>query len=815
MSFPSQESLDGFWLAETRDHLELVTQDLLNSFTSIVPNFVQLPVPLLHIDLSKSKLYIFNSDMTNAMPNSKVYDRYFVNSLSVSTVSSPQNALRIVITNDYNPSIQLTYDVVFSTDQKLMYLYLPDSDTINGDKGRLIIYRRLDQIPEGINDSSSVKAGDKESIVKMFIKSTLLAEIPWVSNDISATLDDHRFNYDHVIERAMHTVHKGAHYHSHDDVHDMKWAFSPFSSNFQLVAIDTREKLHINPYTKIHISKLKGEWSVLNGEVRLFFIGNKNTILPTSNGTDNGLYRYVLEVSNIYTGPPLCKWDPCKHGQPRIKYSYESIHSSTEFRDLIATIGYINDLSGPTQYNDIFYLINLYPNYSIPETFVDYINILIGNTGLLVPHGSERFGPDASGKYYYFLQNTDIIRNLDSFDFTKTFEPEYLISYDIDINYMDFPTYKTPYFTISGPITKPIHSTLTSIGYPNNGSQFDFAIFDEATYNPGYLPVVIPYSGFIGIEMNKIKPSLVSGKNVGYLRINGMNSGDPYMFMDNYNFCQNDKLDNYHRMFSQVMQYYDGCDDVIIDLRGCDKVYYNEDFCAAFAAAFGANRRGYYKNLLRTGTGFTVSPTHLQDYVDPNLAFDRDDNRETVDVTYANSVGGFTLTHTRILLLLGKSSRSITPLFVSLMMGDAGDKKIGCGVCVKIIGDLDTRIYGEPSGACPIQHGNEFSGPVIGYSYPSLLSYSPTYYTRDLKNVFGYHAFTTITGPVLPPNIRGYSSIFDTYMTPDVIVDFSWCQFDSDIGIIPPNRSYIMGPPDRFDFTTWSDIGIEKCLENL
>jgi hypothetical protein len=257
--------------------------------------------------------------------------------------------------------------------------------------------------------------------------------------------------------------------------------------------------------------------------------------------------------------------------------------------------------------------------------------------------------------------------------------------------------------------------------------------------------------------------------------------GDPYLFIDDPAFGPPET--NYIALFSAMIEYLQSLDIVtlIVDVRKNDGG--PEAAMFALAQVFGDCRQGFFKYLPLSGDG-TAAALWLHNRFDLGVP-KQSDKLATVKTTEKS------LSNMDVYVMTSTETYGTCAAWLHLMMGDGLDGNLGNDCVTKMIGAMDGRFHGFPSGLYeaprPSAINNQLSLNGVSIS------------------AFRY-TFERVT-PYLARNSQLPTTLYDRTMKPRRELPIDWGMYSRDVGFY--------GEADPQDSATWHDTWVDKVISAI
>ena len=333
------------------------------------------------------------------------------------------------------------------------------------------------------------------------------------------------------------------------------------------------------------------------------------------------------------------------------------------------------------------------------------------------------------------------------------------------------------------------------------------------------------------LYFGRIKTTLTSGKNVGYIRLRAFPNVDPSAlattgFFDPTNGTSpKSNREATSRVLSAMMKYLVtdlGCQGqaIIIDIRGNGGG--SGTLAQALAEFFGATRPGLISNTPYKDDGIALLD-QLQDttkYSTDNEVFATTQNRNsTIFASYnVTAYPGSVFQGGKVIILTDCISNSTGDVLPNFFVGANLDKNIGAGTTVKFIGDIDGRFSGGTSGIAnpmPVSQNSSFLTDAAGNPVsPTRASYDASFGLSP-KNVGGTNYFITQQTPVTAIDAAPLKGTAGGNPLPNDWPQTVW----PDLGFITPYPyPQLPGEPTPVAGTTaaaqatWNDVWLRQAI---
>lgn len=533
--------------------------------------------------------------------------------------------------------------------------------------------------------------------------------------------------------------------------------------------------------SRITISGLEGEWSIINGDWNIDPIVYATTPdYPQDRAAPCSSRRYVIIP---YDSRGLPNYNPKKHGKAEVKAFHRFLDQTSSYRDFVIALleaifetGYQTHTRG--YHIALIDTVNAPPR--VPDTYEEIQNTFNLNPidVISVRYRSRTYQQNNARFYFNPTQSYNLVdATIFQFDHNNPFNVDYknsYYSYDITFdNYLVPESIRVPFFQLVTP----------------NGP-FQYVLAPPLDAPIGYQPLIS--RALVGL----VKPELVGGRKVGYINYLSEIFLDPFfqILFPSFNPPENPDY-SIKLLFGTIMHYITtelDVEDVIVDIRGNEGGFITLDYYAA--ACFGGKR--IYPALATPLAGnpeLHVTSQSKSPIINPNL----------IESTVPGSVfRGSKCRQSKVILITDLNAASGGDIFPAGFIGDKGDGDLGKNTQAYIVGSVDGRLTGAVV---------TLLFPPVNTPERAAITATIPFFGDVTVPPFEYEQDTSIT--LYLPQESKYTTYFPCSYTPDILIPHDFSIVYRDIGLLRPTIDYLANiKPNHSDRTTWRDTYMENAL---
>ena len=583
----------------------------------------------------------------------------------------------------------------------------------------------------------------------------------------------------------------------------------------------------INQHCKVTLSGFKGEWSIFNGDIPLYwYCCNYEKTPPYLRDPTAQIYFVTLSADSS----SLPRYNRDKHGNGFIKTTIEKLTDKSDFGPMMATMLDVMREIGWTTHN----YGNIWPYYDTISGQYFMLNSFrnlysLSSSGYLyqiATSGDSQAPYISCGAYswpYLYSGNLDTDADSTLYDTVANY-----VNYDVIVNnYLYSTTVVYPHFqvvtdnnTLSGlSVVMSLLPDGSDVGDYNNffgnGNNVDKTIIVRETLFYSWAEGYNLYNSVNGTGLNNmclcvglINQSFTGSKRVGYLRIRSEEVLSPFLNEEISPEIYMPQSSNvapavyFAAMYAQVILDYLNSlniDALVFDTMINEGGYLAQSVC--FTSIFGAVRKAIYMTYTDIGDGaniHTIDNTIQNFYnINSDMSNFQLNPKTSIDTTFPLNNP---LSNMPVSVLISRGSESAGDLIIDGFFGDNLDGDVGNGVQVKVYGELDGVIKGY-SGyhyqPCMSDNYVNLDGSISKFSPLSQnLESTCTFYDINANKITGVHK---------------------KEFRPHTIFNYSSKHVKEDFGVLPSPISYIASSvaPNPSDPTTWKCQFLEKVLYDL